>query len=325
VKDKSTLRRLIQSATEVLGRAYDAEASADALIADATDHLSALAATATAASLDPRVGHNLAAWLTTAPTAPTWRIAEWQPAESRVLLAAPAKRGKTTLVANVARALVDGDPFLGAYAVQPVTGTVALLDFEMSERQLWHWLHDQGFAHPERITVFPLRGQARLFDVRDPACRRRWADRLRAVATDYLVFDCLRPVLDALGLDEHRDVGAFLVAFDALLAEAGVRDALVVHHMGHTHERARGDSRLIDWPDVTWRLVGDRTEDGASIDAGHRYLDAYGRDVEVTQGRLTYDAPTRRLIWTGGTRAATTRDHAHAARFSRCCVRPASP
>ena len=28
-------------------------------------------------------------------------------------------------------------------------------------------------------------------------------------------------MLDALGLDEHREAGRFLVAFDALLAEAG--------------------------------------------------------------------------------------------------------
>ena len=51
-------------------------------------------------------------------------------------------------------------------------------------------------------------------------------------------------MLDALGLDEHRDAGRFLTAFDALLVEAGIRDAFVVTHMGHTNERARGDSRL---------------------------------------------------------------------------------
>src|SRR6478736_524384 len=35
VKEKSTLRRLIQSATEVLGRAYDAEEDADSLLDEA--------------------------------------------------------------------------------------------------------------------------------------------------------------------------------------------------------------------------------------------------------------------------------------------------
>jgi hypothetical protein len=43
------------------------------------------------------------------------------------------------------------------------------------------------------------------------------------------------------GLDEHREAGRFLVAFDELLQEAGVLGALVAHHFGHRAERARGE------------------------------------------------------------------------------------
>ena len=85
--------------------------------------------------------------------------------------------------------------------------------------------------------------------------RGQWARRLRDLGCDYLIFDCLRPVLDALGLDESHDAGRFLEPFDALMAEAGINDAAIAHHMGHAGERARGDSRLQDWPDATWRLV----------------------------------------------------------------------
>src|SRR5262245_51148652 len=52
------------------------------------------------------------------PDEPTpWRIVNCQPKESRVMLAAQFKAGKTTLVGNLIRSLCDGDPFLGKYQI----------------------------------------------------------------------------------------------------------------------------------------------------------------------------------------------------------------
>jgi hypothetical protein len=104
-------------------------------------------------------------------------------------------------------------------------------------------------------------------------------------------------MFDALGLDEHREAGQFLVAFDQLCAEADITEALVIHHMGHMGERARGDSRLRDWPDVEWRLI--RQDDNP---ASERFITAYGRDVDVPEMQLEYDAATRRLTVSGGSR-----------------------
>ena len=129
-------------------------------------------------------------------------------------------------------------------------------------------------------------------------------ERLRAAGTTDLVWDCLRPVLDALGLDEHREAGRLLVAFDRLLADAGISQALVVHHMGHMGERARGDSRIRDWADVEWRVVR-RDDDPASA----RYISAYGRDVDIPESALVYDSLSRRLtIANGSRRDAAARD-----------------
>ncbi len=122
--------------------------------------------------------------------------------------------------------------------------------------------------------------------------------RLADLGCDYLILDCLRPVLDALGLDESHDAGRFLVAFDALLTGAGIADACVLQHMGHGGERARGDSRLLDWPDAIWRVVRETEEPDSP-----RYFSAYGRDVEVREGRLSFDPATRRLTYTGGSRS----------------------
>ena len=60
------------------------------------------------------------------------RIEGWQPQGTRVVLAAQNKSGKTVGTQNVIRCLVDGDPWLGRYAVTPVTGVVCVLDFEMN-------------------------------------------------------------------------------------------------------------------------------------------------------------------------------------------------
>jgi len=225
------------------------------------------------------------------------RIDCWQPRDARVIVSAQFKAGKTVLVGNLIRSLVDGDPFLGRDRVTPIAGRVALLDFEMSTTQLDDWLRAQGIRHADRVLVIPMRGQAGAFNILEPATRAAWAGRFSDHQVVYLTVDCVRPILDALGLDEHHDVGRFLVAFDALLAEAGITEALVVHHMGHTGERSRGDSRLRDWPDVEWRLVR-QDEDAASP----RYISAYGRDVDVPESQLLYDPATRHLRIAGGSR-----------------------
>lgn len=224
-----------------------------------------------------------------------WRVEGWQPANTRVMLAAQFKAGKTTLTGNLARCLVDGDRWLGTEEVNPVN-RVTILDFEMGERQIDAWLRDQGIFNTDRIVVVPMRGRAAAFNILDEDTRARWAQLL--AGTDYLIVDCLRPILDAIGLDEHRDGGRFLTAFDALCEEADIPDALMVHHMGHSEERSRGDSRFRDWPDVEWRLVREGDEPNSP-----RYISAYGRDVDQTESQLDHDPDTRHLTLVGGTRA----------------------
>ena len=230
----------------------------------------------------------------------SWRIEGWQPAGSRVVLAAQRKAGKTTLVGNLARSLVDGDPWLDSAQVRPTEGRVVILDFEMGTVQLHRWLADQHIANDDQIVPIPLRGRGADFDLFSPERRAEWAKRLKGLETTYLILDCLGPVLNALSLSEDREAGRFLTQLDALLIEAGIPDTVVVHHMGHVAERSRGDSRLRDWPEVEWRLVRAESEN----DASPRFLSAYGRDVDVAESQLGYDATTRRLTLIGGTRVA---------------------
>lgn len=227
----------------------------------------------------------------------THRIAGLWPVGGRVLLAAQFKAGKTTLRDNVVRSLVDGLPFLGQFEVAPFDGSVVLIDFELDEHTLQRWLEDQGLTHATRVGVVSMKGYGSTFNILEPSLRSRWATALRAAQAAVLVIDCLRPIIDALGLSEDKDSGRVLLAIDELAREAGVREVLVVHHMGHSGERSRGDSRLRDWPDAEWKLVRDKdSNDPASEDPrGLRYFSAFGRDVDHPETGLGFDPTTRHL------------------------------
>lgn len=240
---------------------------------------------------------SLREWLQEPDAPQRFRVDGLLPACGRAIVAAQFKGGKTTLVSNLVRSLVDGERFLGAHTVTRVDGAVALLDMEMSSVQLKDWMRMQRIVRDDRVMVESLRGRVPSFNLLDPAVRRTWASRLRQCGVEFLILDCLRPVLDALGLEEKTDAGRFLVHFDQLLNDAGIREAVVVQHMGHVGERSRGDSRLRDWPDVEWTLVRQDEKPNSP-----RFFSAYGRDVDVPETRLAYDAATRRLTVVGGTR-----------------------
>jgi hypothetical protein len=240
---------------------------------------------------------NLKTLLDEPDTITRFRIDDVAPVDSRIILSAQYKAGKTIVVGNLLRALADGDAFLGKFTVNS-TARLVLIDNELSENMLRRWLRDQNITHTAAIAdVIALRGKVNALNLLDDRCRAQWATRLIDLGCDYLIVDCLRPVLDAFGLDEHRDAGTFLTAFDTLLDGAGVNDALIVHHMGHANERSRGDSRLQDWPDAIWRLVRENDDPSSP-----RYFTAYGRDVNVPEGRLGFDPATRRLTYAAGSR-----------------------
>jgi hypothetical protein len=230
------------------------------------------------------------------------RVAALQPQGGNLLLSAQSKVGKTTTLENLIRSYVDGDPFLDRFDVMPVTGTVALIDVEMSASQQDAWFRAQNIRRDDRVLALALKGRVAAFDILEATGRRPWVQLLRERRVEVLILDCLRPVLDVLGLDEHHDTGTFLVALDALACEAGISEIVLVQHMGHGGERARGDSRIGDWPAVEWQLVRHSENPAAP-----RYLRAFGRDVHLPESRLEFDPVTRRLSLHG------TRDDAVAA------------
>lgn len=233
-----------------------------------------------------------------------YRIDGLQPVDGRVVFTAQFKAGKSTGMGNLTRCLVDGTPFLDTFDVVPPEGGVVVIDNELAPAMLRRWTREQNIHNIDRVHIVSLRGRVSTFDILSPPVRAQWAAAIRATGATYVIFDCLRPVLDALGLSEDKDAGRFLVAFDALLAEAGIAEAVVVHHAGHSGDRSRGDSRIRDWPDVEWRLVRQKGADGISDPAAPRFFSAFGRDVDVAEGLLTFDPAHRRLAYSTTNRAA---------------------
>jgi hypothetical protein len=248
-------------------------------------------------------------------TSTKYRIDRLWPTGGKVLITAPKKSGKTTLVGNLIRCLVDGDQFLSrpvepgefkvaafGFEVQRTERVVMLLDFEMTEDMLCEWLADQRIMNSDQVHIELLRG--RTWDPRDDDQRRRWAKYLRALKAGALIIDPIGPILHGLGIDENSnsEVGRFLAALDKLVHETGIDEHAVVHHAGHgTDQRARGASAFLGWPDAIWQMT--RSDYGS-------FLSAEGRDVLLPETALMFNRATRRLSLGEGNRV-TSRNAGH--------------
>ena len=258
-------------------------------------------ATLKAAGATPLNGHTLSDFLDQPDEEERYRINKLWPAEGRVLLAAAAKTGKTTLVAaNLIPALVDGSPFLDTFTPTPTTRRVALFNMEVGPRTLRRWMREADIDNTDNVLVVNLRGKAGSLQLNSDAGRKKTAEFLADHDTDIVILDPLAPLLASLGLDENSnaDVAQFFAWWSETLSLAGVTDDLVVHHTGHAGDRSRGASRLLDEPDAIWTLTkGQEVEptDQDPFPMAPRFLGAYGRDVDLPARRLQFDPTTRNL------------------------------
>ena len=281
------------------------------------DDAKAMLSTLKAGQAPPLDGLRLTEFLAEVEDVEEYRVQDLWPSQGRVLLAAQAKSGKTTMVAaNLIPALVDGGEFLGRYDVEKVTRRVVYLNMEVGTRTMRRWLADAGIVNTAAITVANLRGKAAALSLNTEAGRKQFGAWLAAQNAEVVILDPLAPVLASLGLDENSnaDVATFFAWWSEALMLGGVIDDLVVHHAGHAGERSRGASRLLDEPDAVWTLTKDgeakeAPEDDPLADTSPtRYLSAFGRDVELAAEALSFNHLTRRLELTGLGKAAMGRN-----------------
>ncbi len=231
------------------------------------------------------------------PAEPAWRVDGLIPAVAGTLLVAQRKTGKTTLVLNLARCLITGEPFLGRFDVEPVAGRVALLNFEVSGATLARWAYDAGLP-ADRLFVVNVRGRRNPFG--HPDDREALARLLRSQETETVIVDPFGRAYAGASQNDAGEVGEWLTELDTFArAEVGARDIVLAAHAGWNGERTRGSSALEDWADVVMTLT--RTQDLRAA----RYLRAEGRDVELDEDELIYDAPSRTLSLSGAGSRAT--------------------
>lgn len=226
------------------------------------------------------------------PAPPAARIAGLVPWEASTLVVAERKAGKTTLVLNMARSLLTGEPFLGGLEVRPLDGTVAVLNFEVSGAQLARWASDVGVPD-DRLILANLRGR------RNPLASREESEHLagllRAREVEALIVDPFGRAFTGKNQNDAGEVSPWLVDLDRFArAGVGALDLILCAHAGWNAERSRGSSALEDWPDSIVTLARDNSDTGNG-----RYLRAIGRDIDLDEDRLEFDPQTRQLTLAG--------------------------
>ena len=218
------------------------------------------------------------------------------------LIPAQRKTGKTTLLLNLSRSLLTGEPFLGTFEVQPVAGLVALLNYEVSGDTITQWAHEAGLD-PDRFFLANLRGRRN--PLVDPEDRGRLAQLLRQRGTESLLVDPFGRAYTGASQNDPGEVGAFLAELDRFTrSDVGAQDLILTTHAGWNQERTRGSSALEDWADSIITMTRDDSDDST----GERYLCAIGRDVDLEEDQLIYDPDTRTLTLAGTGSRKTAKD-----------------
>ena len=224
---------------------------------------------------------------------PEARVGGLLPWSAGLLVIAQRKTGKTTYGLNIARSLVTGADFLGVLPVRPIApeARVGFLNFEVSGATLARWADESGVP-ADRLYVVNLRGRRNPFASADDL--DRLGELLREARVESLIVDPFGKAFDGESQNDNTAVGAWLDRLDAWArGTVGALDVILTAHAGHQGEHVRGASALEGWADVNVYL----TRQGPT-----RYLSAEGRDVELPESALAFDAATRALTLAGGSR-----------------------
>lgn len=233
-----------------------------------------------------------------------WLIESLAFVGANVLINAAAKSGKTVLILNVIRALLNGDSLFGHFGVERLTeGSVVWWNAELTPNQAIGWLEQMDFPEATRFYPEHLRGFSIPLDT--PAGEDWAVARLKAQKCKVWVLDP-KSALFTGEENSATETGAWLSALDRIKRRAGVETLFLVHHASEASDmdtpddkalrlvRGRGSTRMEGWADVLWSYTGRFDEP--------RYLSALGRDVDVAPfGGIHMTSATKALRWNGNT------------------------
>jgi len=221
---------------------------------------------------------------------PTWAVDQLIPTGGNVLLTAAYKSGKTTMVNNLVKSLVDGNSFLGTFDISAHAGRVVVFNYEVDERTYRRWIRNASIENMHQVTLVHLRGR------RMPMTVQHVQDEIVEILTKlqcqtWIVDPFARAFSGSGDENSNSDVGVFLETLDVIKERAGVENMILTTHTGRAQEngieRARGATRIDDWADVRWILT--KSSDGT------RFISASGRDVELEESKLDWDEESRQM------------------------------
>lgn len=225
-----------------------------------------------------------------------------------VQINAQYKAGKTTLLMNYVRSLATGEPFLGRFAVNVGSeDRVGYLNMELSRGQMLRWWADMALDDHayKRIEPYHARDDGfAVLDFSNPLAVEWLVAWLRESEIRVLVADPLSKLYNPArwGNDPNAAYTQWWKVLEDVVRRAELRGVIIAHHTGFgedTADRARGASAMMDNPDVNMSYRHNGNHGGRPED-GKRYLAAYGRDVDIPEFELDYDAASRTLTATGG-------------------------
>ncbi len=206
-----------------------------------------------------------------------------------VLLAAQYKKGKTTLILNLVRSLLDNQPFLG-FPVAPSSGPVFFLNAEMPDLQFRQWVRDLAVRNDDQFFFWNVQGLG--FNLQLPHHAQALVQAIRASGAKTLILDTFFALFHGEE-NSNSEVGAWTRALDAIKIQASIANTLLVHHMGRTPgeegaEHARGASALDGWTGDRWILTAEGDQRFFSVPRGRGGSTVDNLDLE-------YDEITRAL------------------------------
>jgi hypothetical protein len=225
-------------------------------------------------------------------------------AKHNIVLTAQYKTGKTTfLLASLARALVDGEPFLGTFATPEAGVVVGHWNLEMDPEEIeGDYVLPAGIINNDNLIMWHGRGWP--MNIRSGKGKAWTIDWLREHNVQVWTIDSIARLARMAGVNENDNVEMMdlFMTIDDIKREAGVDVCILIAHTGRAEqaegkERARAATVIDDWPDARWVMTRDDNV---------RFLMVEGRGVKLATTSLDYDHETgRSTLGVSGGKAAS--------------------
>jgi hypothetical protein len=170
----------------------------------------------------------------------------------KMLIAAAAGAGKSTLVNHLAAALASGRPFLGRFTIdrpyRVLCITAEFVEAELaSHGQALLGVFD-GTAATENL-IFWLETGLRL-----PRCYPELREVVRETRAEVVMIDPFMEFFEGESSDKPEHVQKVFGALDQLQKDETLAGTVVVHHMGVAGQRSAGSWKFDGWPSTSLQL-----------------------------------------------------------------------